>query len=71
MFYIRTTYHPSGRYTCMARQDNERMWQDLPGKFFGNTNKAEFYEEVSFLLKELRSSGDLGSFDDLASTLDK
>tara|TARA_R110002124_G_scaffold287360_1_gene473799 strand:- start:18991 stop:19158 length:168 start_codon:yes stop_codon:yes gene_type:complete len=55
----------------MARQDNERMWQDLPGKFFGNTNKAEFYEEVSFLLKELRSSGDLGSFDDLASTLDK
>ncbi len=71
MFHIRSTHHPSGRYTCMARHDNERTWQDLPGKFLGNTNKTEFYEEVSFLLKVLRSSGDLGSFDDLASTLAK
>jgi len=71
MIHIKTTYHPSGRYTCMARQDNDRFWKDLSGKLFGNTNRTDFYDEVSLFVKDLQSSGDLASYDDLASSLDR
>lgn len=71
MMHIKTTYHPSGCYTCMARQDDERMWNDLPGSLFCNTNKAAFYKEVSRLVERLRSRGNLASFDDMAFRIER
>ncbi|MEM5543632.1 hypothetical protein WNY61_12875 [Sulfitobacter sp. AS92] len=71
MIHIKTTYHPSGRYTCMSRQANDRCWKDSSGKLFGNTKKTDFYEEVGLLVRGLQSSGDLASYDDQASSLDR
>lgn len=70
MMHIKTTYHPSGCYTCMARQDNESMWNDLPGSLFCNTDRVAFYREVSKLVENLRSRDNLASFDDMASGID-
>ncbi|AUR01357.1 hypothetical protein PhaeoP88_04045 (plasmid) [Phaeobacter inhibens] len=71
MHHIQTTYHPSGRYTCMERHENETMWRDLPGELFGNPNRAEFYNGVSQYVEKLRSVGRLASFDDLASRVEE
>ena len=70
MTYIKTTYHPSGRYSCMERQTGDRMWKSLDSRLLGNFNKTEFYEEVRQLVIKLQSSGDLASCDDQASTID-
>ncbi len=70
MTYIKTTYHPSGRYSCLERKAGDRMWKSLGGKLLGNFNKTEFYEEVRQLVIKLRSSGDLASYDDQASRVD-
>jgi len=70
MIHIKTSYHPSGRYTCMSRQDNDRFWKDLSGKLVGNTNRTDFYVEVGKFVKGLQSRGHLASYVDLASSLD-
>lgn len=71
MYHIKTTYHPSGRYTCMQRCDYASEWKDLSGKLFGNPDKAEFYKAVSNYVEELRSAECLASFTDPASELEK
>lgn len=71
MYHIKTTYHPSGCYTCMERHENDSMWKDLPGELFGNSNRARFYEAVSRYLEKLRSAGCLASFDDMASRVEE
>ena len=70
MTHIKTTYHPSGRYTCLAREDHNLIWEDLSGKLFGNFNRSEFYEAVEELIEGLQSSGELSSYCDQASELD-
>ena len=71
MFHIKTTYHPSGRYTCMQRHNKESIWKDLPGKLFGNPDRTEFYKAVSHYVDELKSVGCLASFADPASGLEE
>lgn len=67
MFHVKTCYHPSGRYTCMARHENEKIWKDLPGELFGNLNRTSFYEAVGQLIEKLRVANLLAEFDDMAS----
>ncbi|MDE4248674.1 hypothetical protein PXK10_05370 [Phaeobacter gallaeciensis] len=70
MYHVKTTYHPSGRYTCMERHENVSMWKDLPGELFGNLNRTGFYEAVSRYVEKLRSAGLLASFNDLAARIE-
>lgn len=71
MYHIKTTCHPSGRYTCMQHHENASMWEDLPGKLFGNPDRADFYSAVGHYVEKLRSAERLASFTDAASALDE
>ena len=63
---IKVSHHPSGRYTLMKREQNERHFSDERAHaLFGNDDMGQFYKEVALLLSKLHTEGHEVRYEDV------
>jgi hypothetical protein len=61
---LKVSFHPSGRYTLMKKDEGDSRWRDCRGLLFGNSSAGSFYRAVAQFLHELQHQGHKVTYQD-------